>query len=94
MSIKEEVLFGDAYRAEWTRIQPSLRQLLAIKLLQKTGEFLKASADTQREIAILKDFYEHPNILGLIAWRESHFNTHLIMLRYDQDLGKFLRPTE
>ena len=83
--------FGDVYRAEWTRIQPSPRQHLAIKLLHKTGKFVKASADTQREIAILKDL-EHPNILGLIAWRGTHFNTQLIMPLYDQDLRKFLRP--
>ena len=30
--------FGNVYRAEWTRIQPSLRQPLAIKLLPNTGK--------------------------------------------------------
>jgi serine/threonine protein kinase len=62
---------------------------LAIKLLQKTGKFVKAVADTQREISILKYLKGHPNILGLIAGRGTHFNTQLIMPLYDQDLRKF-----
>ena len=45
----------------------------------------------QTEIAILKDL-EHPNILGLIVRRGTHFNTQLIMPFYGQDLRKFLRP--
>ena len=77
--------FGDVYRAEWTRIQPSPRQHMAIKLLHKFGTYVKAGADTQREIAILKDI-EHPNILGLIAWRDTYLNARLIMPSYDQDL--------
>ena len=48
--------FGDVFRAEWTRTQPSPRQHLPINILHKTGKCVKASADTQREIAILKDF--------------------------------------
>ena len=51
--------FGDVYGEEWTRIQPSPRQHLAIKLLHKTRKIVKASAETQREIAILKDLCTH-----------------------------------
>ena len=52
--------FRYVYRAEWARIQPPPRQHLAIKLLHKTGQFVKASADTQREIAILKILMNTP----------------------------------
>ncbi|MFM7988408.1 MAG: hypothetical protein ACKPKO_54760, partial [Candidatus Fonsibacter sp.] len=47
--------FGYVYRAEWTRIQPPPRQHMAIKRLHKTGNIVKASAEMQREIAILTD---------------------------------------
>ena len=33
--------FGYVYRAEWTRIQPSPRQQLAIKRLHKTGKLVQ-----------------------------------------------------
>ena len=84
--------FGDVYRAQWTQGTPSESLPLAIKLLHKSGKYVKASADTKREISILKDLVEHDNIIRLLAWRETHFNTQLIMPLYDQDLRKLLRP--
>ena len=76
--------FRYVYRAEW--FQPSLRQHLAIQLLHKTGTNCKGERRHAEGNCILKYLNEHPNILGLIAWRGTHVNTQLVMPLYYQDL--------
>ena len=56
-------------------------------------KFVKRRAQTRRGKLVAKKIKMNtPNILGLIAWREIHVNTQLIMPLYDQDLRQFLRP--
>ena len=79
--------FGAVYKATWKDPQKS-PEMLAVKLLRKSGKHVKATEETMREISILKEL-EHYNIVRLVAWRETHFNMQLIFPYYEQDLRKF-----
>ena len=80
--------YGDVYKATWKDKEAS--ETLAIKVLHKQGKCVRASEDTIREIAILKHLAGEFHTIRLNAWRETHFNTQLIMPHYPHDLRQYM----
>jgi hypothetical protein len=85
MNIEEGGTFRDVYKASW-KGKGGDHKLFAIKVLRKQGKFVKAGAETERDICILRNPGGHQCILTLVGWRETHFNTQLMTHYHPQDL--------
>jgi serine/threonine protein kinase len=65
--------------------------IVAVKVMAKNSKSAKRSVEQGRELNILKQLTGlHPNIIQLLAWRETHFNFQLVFPFVHQDLRKFI----
>ncbi len=81
--------FGDVYKASMKHVDGVT--LVAVKVMTKNMKSAKRSVEQGRELNTLKQLGGfHPNIIKLLAWRETHFNVQLVFPFVHQDLRKFI----
>ena len=81
--------FGDVYKASMKHVDGVT--LVAVKVMTKNLKSAKRSVEQGRELNTLKQLGGfHPNIIKLLAWRETHFNVQLVFPFVHQDLRKFI----
>ena len=61
---------------------------MAVKV-QSKGKAIR-TLEQHRELSMLKDL-KHPNIVQLLAWRETHFNIQLMFPFYDFDMLQYMK---
>jgi len=83
--------FGDVYKASMKHVNGDGVTLVAVKVMTKNMKSAKRSVEQGRELNTLKQLGGfHPNIIKLLAWRETHFNVQLVFPFVPQDLRKFI----
>ena len=76
--------YGDVYKAQFKGDD----KFMAVKVQSKGKAF--RTLEQNRELSLLKNL-KHPNIVQLLAWRETHFNIQLMFPFYDFDMLQYMR---